>query len=102
MLDSDHTTASAEKQNRTTQIRHDDALGALIENASTALGLDKSVFLRSAIAKEARRVLEAQSTHVLSADDAVLFAAALDTPPEPTDAARKAANSYRSRVVHAD
>jgi len=102
MLDPHHIDTSSDKQTKTSQIRHDESLGGLIDRASLALGLDKSVFLRGAIAKEATRILEAQSTHVLSSEDAALFAAALDTPPAPTEAARKAARSYRARVVHAD
>ena len=102
MIDPHHTEENSGKQTKTSQIRHDAALGGLIDRASLALGLDKSVFLRGAIAKEATRVLEAQSTHVLTREDAALFAAALDTPPAPTEAAKKAASSYRARVVHAD
>jgi uncharacterized protein (DUF1778 family) len=102
MLDPHHSDTGTEKQTKTSQIRHDDALARLIDRASLALGLDKSVFLRGAIAKEATRVLEAQSSHVLNAEDAALIAAALDTPPAPTEAAKKAARSYRARVVHAD
>ena len=102
MLDLKTIQAETGKQSRTTQVRHDEALGDLIERASTALGVDKSVFLRSAIAKEATRVIEDGSRHVLSPEDTALFAAALDTAPAPTAAAQKAARSYRTRVVHAD
>lgn len=102
MLDLNVTGLSSEKQTRTTQVRHGDSLAALIERATTALGVEKSVFLRNAIAKEARRVIEDSSRHVLTADDARLFAAALDQPPAPTPRALKAAASYRRRVAHAD
>ena len=102
MLDLNVTGVSSEKHNRTTQIRHGDSLAALIEHATMALGVEKSVFLRNAIAKEARRVIEDNSRHVMTAEDAKLFAAALDTPPAPTPRARKAATSYRRRVVNAD
>ncbi len=61
-----------------------DSLAALIERAAVALGVDKSVFLRNAIAKEAQRVIKDSSRHVLTADDARLFSTALDTPaPTP-------------------
>lgn len=102
MLDLNVTGLSSEKQTRTTQVRHGDSLAALIERATTALGVEKSVFLRNAIAKEARRVIEDSSRHVLTAEDARLFAAALDQPPAPTPRALKAAASYRRRVAHAD
>lgn len=90
------------KQTRTTQIRHGESLGDLIARAAATLGVDKSVFLRAAIAREASRVLEAGSRHVLTAEDAARFAAALDAAPAPTPRALAAAEAYRRRVVHAD
>jgi uncharacterized protein (DUF1778 family) len=102
MLDLNVTGLSSEKQTRTTQVRHGDSLAALIERATVALGVDKSVFLRNAIAREAQRVIEDSSRHVLTAADARLFAAALDMPPAPTPRALKAAASYRHRVANAD
>lgn len=102
MLDLNVTGSSGEKQTRTTQVRHGESLAALIERATTMLGVEKSVFLRNAIAREARRVIEDSSHHVLTADDAGLFSAALDTPPAPTPRALKAAASYRRRVADAD
>ena len=102
MLDLNVTGLNSEKQTRTTQVRHGDSLAALIERATAALGVEKSVFLRNAIAKEAQRVIETNSRHVLTAGDAKLFAAALDKPPAPTPRALKAAASYRRRVANAD
>lgn len=102
MLDLNVTGLSTEKQTRTTQVRHGDSLAALIERATAALGVDKSVFIRNAIAKEAQRVIEESSRHVLTAEDARLFSAALDKPPAPTPRALKAAASYRQRVADAD
>ena len=102
MLDFDATSRSSTKQNRTTQVRHDERLAVLIERATLALAVDKSVFLRAAIEREAKRVLEAQSRHVLTPEDAEQFAAALDAPPAPTPRALEAARNYRARVVHAD
>ena len=83
-------------------MRHDDRLAILIERATLALAVDKSVFLRAAIEREAIRVLEARSRHVLTPEDAEQFAAALDAPPAPTPRALEAARNYRARVVHAD
>ena len=99
MLDQNVTGLSSEKQTRTTQVRHGDSLAALIERATVALGVDKSVFLRNAIAQ---RVIEDSSRHVLTAEDARRFAAALDMPPAPTPRAHKTAASYRHRVANAD
>ena len=102
MLNPYMTSGVSVNRSRTTQVRHDDRLAMLIERAAISLAVDKSVFLRAAIEREAIRVLEAQSRHVLSQDDAEQFAAALDTPPAPTPRALDAARNYRHRVVHAD
>ncbi|TNE36869.1 MAG: DUF1778 domain-containing protein [Alphaproteobacteria bacterium] len=102
MLDFDKTRLEDEKRTHATQFRHGESLGALVAEAAAAQGVDKSVFLRQAVAKEATRVLEARSRHVLTAEDAALFAAALDAPPAPTPRAIAAAKAYRRRVVHAD
>ena len=90
------------KQTRTTQVRHDDRLAVLIERAALALAVDKSVFLHTAIEREATRILELQSRHILTPEDAEMFAAALDVPPAPTPRACEAAENYRLHVVHAD
>ncbi len=84
------------RQARTTRIRHDDRLASLIDRAALALGVDKSVFLRVAIEREARRVLDRQSRHTLTPEDAGRFAEALDTPPAPTPRALEAARNYRA------
>lgn len=102
MLNFDSRSKTSTKQNRTTQVRHDDQLAILIERAALSLAVDKSVFLRAAIEREAMRVIEAQSRHILTPDDAEQFAKALDAPPAPTPRALKAAIDYRTRVVHAD
>ena len=102
MLDINVTNLNDEKQTRTTQVRHGDSLAALIERATVTLGVNQSVFLRNAIAKEAQRVIEDSSYHILTAEDAKLFLAALDTPPPPTPRALKGAELYRRRVVNAE
>jgi len=102
MLDVNVTGLRNEKQTRITQVRHGDSLAELIERATVALGVDKSVFLRNAISKEAHRVIEESTRHVLDAEDAKRFSMALDTPPNPTPRALKASASYRRRIVDAD
>ncbi len=97
----DFETASA-RQTRTTRIRHDDRLASLIERAALALAVSKSVFLRTAIEREATRVLDLQFRHTLTSEDAGIYAAALDAPPGPTPRALEAARNYSARVVHAD
>ena len=102
MLDFDAEARTEKKHTRSTQVRHDDRLASLIERAALALAVDKSVFLRTAIEREAKRVLELQSRHTLTREDAQQFAAALDAPPAPTPRALQAARNYGARVVHAD
>ena len=102
MLDFDTVTSPSGKQTTSTQLRHDDRLANLIERAALALAVDKSTFLRAAIEREATRVLDLQSRHTLTPEDARMFAAALDAPPAPTPRALEAARSYGARVVHAD
>ena len=102
MLNFDTGSRISAKRTKTTQVRHDDRLADLIERAALALAVDKSAFLRTAIEREAVRVLDLQSRHVLTPEDAEMFAAALDAPPAPTPRALEAARNYRSRVVHAD
>ena len=102
MLYFDTVTSPSGKQTTSTQLRHDDRLANLIERAALALAVDKSTFLRAAIEREATRVLDLQSRHTLTPEDARMFAAALDAPPAPTPRALEAARNYGARVVHAD
>ena len=102
MLNLDAASSTRTRRTRTTQVRHDDRLASLIERAALALAVDKSAFLRAAIEREATRVLDMQSRHTLTPEDAEIFAAALDAPPAPTPRALEAARNYRARVVHAD
>ena len=76
MLNFDNASSISARQTRTTQIRHDDRLASLIERAALALAVDKSVFLRAAIEREATRVLDLQSRHTLTPEDPEIFAAA--------------------------
>ena len=102
MLNFNAASSIPARQTKTTQVRHDDRLTSLIERAALALAVDKSAFLRAAIEREATRVLDMQSRHTLTPEDAKIFAAALDAPPAPTPRALEAARHYSARVVHAD
>ena len=73
-----------------------------VESAAMVLGIDASAFVRRTIAREADEVLAAQTRYDMQPADIAAFAAALDTPPQPTAAALRAAARYRARVVHAD
>lgn len=94
--------ASNERQTRTTQVRHGDALAELIETASGILAVDKSTFIRAALEQSARDVIEQHNRHVLTDADAAAFMAAMDRPAAPSDRLRRAANDYRTRIDHGD
>ena len=102
MLNFNAASSIQARRTKTTQVRHDDRLASLIERAALALAVDKSAFLRAAIEREATRVLDLQSRHTLTPEDAEIFAAALDAPPAPTPRALEAARNYSAHVVHAD
>jgi len=83
MSDFDAISGASGKRTRSTQLRHHDRLANLIE-------------------REAMRVLDLQSRHTLTPEDARMFAAALDAPAAPTPRALESARDYGARVVHAD
>ncbi len=95
-------TRSPGEQTRTTQVRHSEALGELIEQAADILAVDKSTFLRAAIESAAREIVEEHQRHVMTEADAVAFMAAMDRSVRPTEQFRAAVRDYRSRVVHGD
>ena len=95
-------TPRDEKNGMSTQVRHGPMLGRKIERAARYLGVDKSTFLRSAVDKEASRIIEAQTRYVMTPEDAKVFAAALDRPPRATPRAVAAVEAYRARVIYAD
>lgn len=78
------------------------ALKLRVEAAAAVMGLDVSTFVRRTIARESEDILKAQTHYDMTPLDVEAFAAALDTPPQPTPAALRAANRYRARVVHAE
>ena len=93
---------TASKRNRTMKVRHSEELALPIERAARSLGVSKSDFVRASVEREARRVLEVRSQHVLTPEDLEQFVAALDAPPAPTPRALEAARNYRVRVIHAE
>lgn len=78
------------------------SLKTRVETAAAVLGVEVSAFVRRTMAREAEEVLATQTRYDMTPQDVAAFAAALDTPPEPTPAALRAARRYRERVVHAD
>ena len=77
-------------------------LKSRVETAAALVGLDASAFVRRTIARAADDVLAAQTGYRMTPEDLDAVTAALDAPPAPTSAARRAAARYETRVVHAD
>lgn len=57
---------------------------------------------RSTESEDAEWATEDCPRYVLTAEDAELFSAALNTPSDATPRALKTAGAYRRRVLHAD
>ena len=71
----------------------------LLTEAAAARGLTLGSFVVAAAVKEAEEVLARQQTIRLTREDARKFFAALDRPPAPGSALRKAAAASR-RLIH--
>ena len=72
--------------------------GALLAEAAALRGLTLGSFVVAAAVKEAEEVLARQQTIRLTREDARKFFAALDRPPAPGRALRKAAAAARRLI----
>ena len=70
----------------------------LLEEAAASRGLSVGSFVVAAAVKEAEEVLARQQTVRLTREDARKFFAALDHPPAPGRALRKAAAAARALI----
>jgi uncharacterized protein (DUF1778 family) len=70
-----------------------------IQKAAALSGVDDTTFTMSAAYREAMNVIEAHERTLLTAADHNAFFAALDTPPAPTGALRKAFERHGKIVV---
>ena len=73
----------------------------LLEKAAALSGATLNQFVVQAAIKEAQALLSREQTIVLTAVDSDRFFAALERPPAPTGALRKAAKAYRRSRLHA-
>ncbi len=69
-----------------------------IQQAAALLGVDETSFVTGAALERAQATIAEHERTVLSADDRDAILAALDAPPEPTDALRQAMALHRARV----
>jgi uncharacterized protein (DUF1778 family) len=73
----------------------------LLEKAAALSGATLNQFVVQAAVKEAQALLSREQTIVLTAADGERFFAALERPPAPNAALRKAAKAYRRSRLHA-
>ncbi len=70
-----------------------------IQRAASLLGVDETTFVTSVALERAQVTIAEHERTVLSAEDRDAILAALDAPPEPTDALREAMALHRARVT---
>jgi uncharacterized protein (DUF1778 family) len=70
-----------------------------IRYAAAVSGVDDSTFAMNAAYTAALEVIEAQERTVLRGEDAAVLLDALENPPPPTEALRKAFARYRERYM---
>ena len=73
----------------------------LLEKAAALSGATLNQFVVQAAIKEAQTLLAREQSIVLTATDAGRFFAALERPPAPNAALRKAAKAYRRSGLNA-
>ncbi len=70
---------------------------AVVTRAAELRGLPVSVFVRDAVLREAEKVMEAESTVILSGTESKRFLAALDKPFQPNPKLMRALTRLSSR-----
>lgn len=72
---------------------------AQIQLAAALLGIDETTFVTTAAYDRAREAITDHQRTVLFNRDGEALLAALDAPPEPTDALRQAMALHANRIV---
>jgi uncharacterized protein (DUF1778 family) len=80
-------------------LRLDPAHKALIDRAAAYSGETVTSFATATLVRRARKVLREHEVTLLSERDWNAFMDALDNPPEPNEALRRAARSHRELIV---
>lgn len=95
----DTTRAIEERNEARMNFRTKPRIKATIQQAAALSGVDDSVFTMSAAYEAALATIAAHERTVLQPVDHAAFFAALDTPPQPTEALRAAFRRHRETVV---
>ncbi len=72
---------------------------AQIQQAAALLGVDETTFVTGAALEQARSTIADHERTLLTAEDRAVVLAALDAPPEPTEALRDAMTLHEARVA---
>lgn len=70
-----------------------------IQNAAALLGIDESTFVANAAYTEARQVIGNYEAMTLSAEDRDVFFAAMESPPEPSEAMMRSIANHRRLIA---
>ena len=99
-----HDSAAAIDEPKTARMeqRTKPSVKAQIQQAVALLGIDETTFVISAALERAKSTIADHERTILSAEDRDVILAALDAPPEPTDALRQAMALHKAVVVHGD
>lgn len=93
----DEAAKSAERATERMNFRMKPHIKRTVQRAAAISGVDDTAFGVNALYKAALETLEAHERITLSQADLEAIFAALDDPPPPTDALRKAAERYHER-----
>lgn len=95
----DMTTDIDEKSTERMNFRVKPRIKQTIQRAAALSGMDDSVFTTNAAYRAALETINSHERTTLAPVDHAAFFAAMDNPPEPTDALKDAAKSHKERVV---
>ena len=95
----DTTRAIDERNEARMNFRTKPRIKSVIQKAAALSGVDDSVFTMNAAYQLALATISAHERTLLQPVDHDAFFAALDAPPEPTDALRAALHRHRETVV---
>ena len=91
-------TATTKSKNDRLELRLASQAKDLLSRAATVRGQSVSEFVTASALLRARKILASEESIVLSETDSEIFFKALDNPPEPVDALKKAFSRHKKIV----